>query len=188
LKRLLAIALSLVVSVLLFANAARAQWDGWGEDDPFIDPVLAAPRWDIHGGVAFLAGDSADDSTYIIGLNYQWPLGSYEGGSQSWMAITADVIPIETLTTGDEQLVSFLINYKRYAAVSGTRVYTMLGAGARWASGNIPELEIQEDFDFGWGVRVGLDFDQSMFVQGGFLGGPNPGDDGMWTVEIGVRF
>ncbi len=185
-KRFAIVSILLVVSVLAFPGTASAQWDDyWGDA---VNPAIEASRWDIHGGIAFLTGNTKDDTTYLVGFGYQSPLGDIQGEGNKWISITSDLIPINTLTTGDEQLVSTLLNYRSYGNLQGTRVYTQIGAGFRWASNEIPELDISDGFSFGWGIKAGADFDQTLFFQGGFQGGENPGDDGVWSIEIGTRF
>lgn len=176
--------LAILLMSFAFTGALYAQYEYYGPDYDIEDP-----RWNIHVGFGWLSGETEDDTTWIVGLDYETPIGNqYDDMISDYLTFGLDYIPISTLTTGDESIVPFLIGYRKYGIIPPMRVFFGIGVGARWASEDIPELEIDEGFDFAWSASIGFNFTPDFLGQIRFIGGNNPGDDGIFTVELGYRF
>jgi hypothetical protein len=177
-RQLRPVLLVLIAGTLLTAGAAQGQY-GYYTTGP------EERAWDIHAGIGWLTGETGDDTTWIAGLTYQWPIGD---PGRDYLTFGVDYYPVDTLTTGTESVVPMLLGYRRYGQMAAYRVYFGAGIGARWASEDIPELQIDEDFEFEWGLNAGINFTPDFFGQLRYLAGSNPGDDGIIALEIGYRF
>lgn len=169
-----------VLATFGLVGAAQAQYYGYDTD-------VSRPTWNIHAGIGFLSGETDDDTTWLVGIEHESPLGA-DGRTDSFLTLGVDYIPIDTLTTGTEQIVPVLVGYRRYGQLGGHRVFFGVAAGTRWASEDIPELEIEDGFEFEWGLNTGINFTEEFFGQLRYLAGSNPSDDGVFTVELGYRF
>lgn len=177
--RHLLIILTVTIAAALISSAASAQL--------YIDPWSKKSSLDVRVGVAFLSGDTEDDTTYIVGIQHQSKLGDPVTSDQ-FLTFGVDWIPISTLTEGTVDTIPALIGYKKYGVVWSTRAYTHIAAGVRWSSDEITELEIEDGFNFAWSIAIGIEPYTDLFGQLRFIGGENPGDDGVFTIEFGTRF
>lgn len=185
-KKALILTLFLAAAVLLMSSTAQSQDPAWG-DYNYTDSVFESPGLSLHGGGAFLTGNTRDSNTYIVGLDYQTVFDeSVEPAG--FLTFEADVMPVQTLTTGTEQVVPIMIGYRQYKPFAGTRLFFQVAGGTRYSTNSIPELKIKKNFDFGWAARVGAELTKSIYIQGGYLAGSHPNDDGAWTAELGIRF
>jgi hypothetical protein len=80
------------------------------------------------------------------------------------------------------------VGYRWYGLVTGYPIYFGVGVGARWTSDDILELNMNSGIDFEWGANAGINFTPSVFGQMRFLAGSDPGNDGLFTVELGYRW
>lgn len=171
---------TMILTLIACAGVAHAQYDYYelGPDQT---------RWNIHAGVGFLSGDTRDDVTWVVGLEYEIPVGDVTR-PDNYVTFGADYISIDTLTTGTESVIPILLGYRKYGQIGNSRAYFGVGIGTLWASDNIPELRIDDGFDFGWDVNAGFEFTNAVFLQARYIAGSHPTDDGVTTVEIGYRF
>ncbi|MBI2844382.1 MAG: hypothetical protein HYX78_13370 [Armatimonadetes bacterium] len=169
------------IAALLAVTAAQAQFD-------YYDVYDQPSRWNIHAGIGFLSGDIDEDTTWVVGVEHERPLGGEVDRTDSFLTLGVDWMPIDTNTTGTESVVPILIGYRRYTALGARRVYFGIAAGTRWASEDIPELDIKDGFEFEWGLNTGINFTPEFFGQLRYLAGSEPSDDGVFTIELGYRF
>lgn len=182
-KRLVYQAL-LAALLLIVGTAANAQYD-----EPTFD--VTQPRWNVHIGAAFPMGNAANTAEFIVGLGYETPVDE-EG---TWLGLSLDYIPVTTF--GDEffdddddtvSLVPLLLYVKGMGILNDYRVWGALGVGTSWASDDIPELRIDDGFNFAWTAQLGIDFTPQFFGQTRYIAGSTPGDDAFLTAELGWRF
>lgn len=187
-RTILLAALALIAGVLLLVCPVQAQHDYYGYDD--FDSSTRA-RWNVHAGYVWLNGETGDDNTWIIGFEYESPLGPYEGDygiPRNFITFGVDYYPVDTLADNTESVVPVLLGYRKYAVLSDYRIFFGIGIGTRWASDDIPELEIEDGFEFEWGINAGVNFSQDLFGMVRYLAGTNASEDGLFSLEVGYRF
>ncbi len=175
--------LALTAGLLIFTASAQAQYGYYG-----FDENVARPEWNIHAGIGFFNGEAKNDTTGIVGIEHESPLSNEYLGQNSFFTLGADWYPVDTNSGDSESVVPLLIGYRKYGIFGGTNLYFGAAVGARWASGDIPELRIKDGFQFEWDVNVGVDITDAWFAQFRFLGGAHPSDDGLITIELAYRF
>lgn len=181
---LILLTLSVTVSAQPSYSSYPTDWQGFPVEN------YDGPRWDLHGGAAFLSGNTRSTTTYTAGLTYQTPFGGYAPTPEnsSFLIFSADAMPITTLTNGNQQLITGLIGYRKYAAISDSLVSVSGGVGVRYATQPIPELNITENYEFAWGVKGTLDFAPGIFIELGYIAGQHPNQDGATLLNLGARF
>ncbi|MEN6521930.1 MAG: hypothetical protein ABFD46_12370 [Armatimonadota bacterium] len=173
-----------VLACLFIAGSAGAQYEYYGEDYDIYNP-----RWSVHAGFVWLSGDIEDDTSWLIGLDYESPVGAqYRDTVNDYFTVSFDYIPISTNTTGDESIIPLLIGFRKYGIIPPIKVYFGIGIGTRWASEDIPELQIDDGFDFAWSASIGFNFTPDFLGQARFIGGSEPDEDGVFSLELGYRF
>lgn len=147
----------------------------------------------VTGGLAWFSGDVEESTTWIVGLQYAFPTMT-PAGSRGNFVLSADYLQAETArpvvpgvtTTRNVTLVPVLLNYRWN--LGGTPWYIGAGAGIIWAEEEIVEMDLSSDLNFAWQLFAGYAFSRNWFVEGRWLAGNSPGDDGMLIAQLGYRF
>ena len=109
-------------------------------------------------------------------------------GQMAAFGLSADWTQIERSDGTNVQVVPLLFNYRQYAFISSYRVFANVGVGVLALSDSIAEMKLSSGVNFGWMGGLGFDVTNNLFVQARFIGGSDPGQDGMTFVQLGYRF
>lgn len=169
-------------AVLALAANVQAQYG------TYYDTGQTRRPFNIHAGAAFLTGKTNTSTTPIVGVEYEFPLLIDRQSNDEFFTLDTDYMAIDTLTNGTVSVVPLLAGYRAYGIIGSYRGYFEISAGIRWASNNIPELQINDGAQFGWGLTAGINLTRSFFVQSRYLAGSHPNNDGVITAELGYRF
>lgn len=159
------------------ASIVHAQYDEYNSEEMKLV--------NLHAGAAFLTGDTGNDTTYIVGLEIEGRLPDFPYTNISG---TLDYMPIDSLTNGTVNLAPMLVGIKTYVPYYSYQLFVGAAIGARWASENIPELDIDQGFSFAWSATAGINITPNFFGQFRFIAGTDPSTDGAFTAELGFRF
>jgi len=174
-----AIALIGVMALMSLASCA------WAQDDLDLERPFA-----LKVGAVFPQGDTVDDTEMMVGFEYD--TGTLYGPGT--FTLTADYIPmtsrVSVTETDTVTLIPVLVNYKWRPPREGipARWYLGLGAGAYYANRDIPEMDIDNRWSFAWQLFAGANLSPTAFVEGRYIAGSHPGDDGLFGIQAGVRF
>lgn len=153
-----------------------------------MSPTMLGDGYSITAGAAFSVSDNVNnDANIMIGIAW-YGLLSEGGRNTNEIGLSGDWIPITTNAGNDVQLVPVMFNYRSYGITGSARIFTNFGIGILAATDDIPEMLIDEGANFGWTGGFGVDFSNEVFGQFRFIGGSNPGDDGLLTFQLGYRF
>lgn len=171
--------LSTVVIIFALGSAVHAQ---------FPTPEDLGYEYSINAGVAFpINSDVNFDNTFIVGVSW-YGAADNDFGNNAALGLSGDWTIVERFDGENVNLIPMMINYRQYGVIGGYRVFVNLGIGVIVATDDIPEMEIDDGANFGWTGGLGLDINNQLFTQFRFIGGENPGEDGLATVELGYRF
>lgn len=123
-----------------------------------------------------------------IGVGWYGPMDENNFGSMAALGLTFDWIGIERADGDNVNLIPVLLNYKQSAILSSYRVFVNLGVGIRYASDYIPQMRIEDGASFCWTAGAGIDLTNRLYGNFRFIGGQNPGDDGVVALALGYRF
>jgi hypothetical protein len=135
-------------------------------------------------------GDADSDVTWIVGVGYQMPFSADIIGNNALLTLSADYYPVDVDDNGDDDTVSVipvLVGLRWYRPYAGFPMFFGLGVGARFATDDIDELDI-DTVNFAWNAELGMDISPTFFGRLRFIGGVNPGEDGIFSIELGYRF
>jgi hypothetical protein len=150
-------------------------------------PEQAGLNYSITAGVAFLTGtDVFNNTAPTIGVSWYGAV-SENLGDNSAIGLTGDWILVQR-QDNDVNLVPVFLNYRRYGAIGGWRVFVTFGLGILATTDSIPEMELGNGAAFGWTGGLGVDITNNLFFHGRFIAGQHPGNDGIATAELGYRF
>lgn len=82
----------------------------------------------------------------------------------------------------------FLRSDYRDTRLGRLRFYGGPGIGARYTDKVVPEMGIHDDWTFAWQAAVGVEWQRGWLLEGKYLAGDHPGDDGLGGVSVGYRF
>lgn len=170
--------LAMIMCAMVMVITAQAQYG--------YDNEVKMNEWDVHAGIAWFSGDTQNNTTWIAGVGYEFPMGNSMG--MNAITLSADYYPVETLADETVSVVPILVGYKWYSYVGDNEWYFGAGVGTRWVSEDIAELEMDKGMIFGWGLNVGVYIDPAFFGQIRYLAGSHPGDDALFTLELGYKF
>jgi len=154
----------------------------------FPTPEQGDLSYTFYAGAAFpLNGHTNTKSMADIGLSWYGPAGSVFGDMSS-LGLSVDWIPFERNDGTAVNIVPFLLNYKQYGVIGNYRVSVNLGVGFLATTDCIPEMQLSSGANFGWTGGLGFDISNTLTFLTRFIGGSNPGNDGMATVQLGYRF
>lgn len=174
---LLAIGLTLMLSRAGFAY------------DAMPTPEDMGLGYSITAGAAIAVKNGVRNSNSpTVGVAWYGPMNEANFGDMASLGLTGDWIGIKRADDQNVSLIPILLNYKQSAILSSYRVFVNLGVGIRFASDNLPEMRIEDGTSFCWTAGVGIDVTNRLFGNFRFIGGQNPGDDGLMGVELGYRF
>lgn len=181
--------LLVLTCALGLTGVARAQFDGH-YDDGYDYTDLPLMPWSIHAGVAWFTGNTENNTTWIAGVEYAWRSKTcyINAATNNEWTFGADYYPVQRLNQDTVSVVPVLLGYRWYGLVTGYPVYFGVGAGARWVSDDVPELNLNSGANFAWDAHAGIDFTPSVFGQLRFIAGSDPANDGLFSVELGVRW
>jgi hypothetical protein len=139
------------------------------------------------GVVSSVNGNINNGIRPTIGLNWY---GAAEGafGDMAAFGLSAEWIGLQRNDGKTVNLVPLLFNYKKSGMVGGYRVFVILGLGIQVASESIPEMRLGNGASFAWTGGMGVDITNSIYAQAKFIGGQNPGQDGLVSIDLGYRF
>jgi len=166
--------------VLLLARPAFAQ--------TVPTPEEMGLNYSINFGGAFLINSTSMHTTIpTVGFAY-FDLAGENFGPTAVFGLTADWSQIERNDGKSVQVVPLLFNYRQYGFISNYRVFVTLGLGLLATTDSVPEMQLNTGANFAWTAGLGFDISNNLNLQGRFIGGQNPGDDGMASVTLGYRF
>lgn len=142
----------------------------------------------LRVGPAIPTGGTEDDVEVIGGLELELEpgQGNVFGGAQT--SISLDWISISS-RSGSHSLVPILFNQKWWTrAGSRSALYWGVGAGFRFASDDIPEMDLDHEFNFAWQLLVGKPIGKNLRLDVRFIAGEDPGRDGLVVGQLGFRF
>ncbi|MCE5200419.1 MAG: hypothetical protein ABFD54_01125 [Armatimonadota bacterium] len=172
----LALVLGLVFAL---ASAAAAQ---------LIIPEQTGLEYSFFAGAAVSVNDTLNsESSPTVGISWYGP-NDTRLGTGSAIGLSADWIGIKRNDGVTVNLVPVFFNYKQYGIAMGYRLFTNFGVGILATDDNILEMKLDNGANFGWTGGFGIDITNELFGQFRFIGGKNPGDDGLATFQIGYRF
>lgn len=142
----------------------------------------------INGGAAIaLKSDLQRQASPMFGVSWFGPADS-TFNNQAAIGLSIDWTPIERFDGKNVSYVPILFNYREYGDIGGYRVSVTLGVGVLGLSDDIPVMQLQKGASFGWSGGVGIDISNTLNGLFRFIGGENPGDDGLVTLQLGYRF
>jgi len=161
---------------------------GWASAQ-YPTPEKLGSNYTLSLGAAFPVSENMPDkqASVAVGLSWYGP-ADWELGDNVVLGLSADWIPVERIDGKSVNIVPLLFNYKQYGIIGSWRVFVNLGLGVIGASDNIPVMKIDNGAQFGWTAGAGFDISNSLSGQARFIGGNNPGDDGLAIVTLGYRF
>ena len=141
------------------------------------------------GAAIPVSGSVNQEAEPLVGITWYDQAGEQLGGGNGAVGISGEWTQIRRkLDDKDVSLVPIMLNYRQYGSAGSWRLFTNLGVGIIAATDNIPEMRIDTGANFGWTGGFGIDLTNNLFFQFRFIGGSNPSDDGLWTVQGGYRF
>ncbi|MDO8682302.1 MAG: hypothetical protein Q7N50_02310 [Armatimonadota bacterium] len=173
----------LVAAVLIFVAAPISATNIYGE----YDQLDTRPHLNVRAGIFFTSGDLEDSNELYGGLEYEMPLNKLSNGTPGSLTLSADYTQISSVS-GDATLVPVLLNFKRRTVARDYPLYFALGAGVYWANDPIPEMQLDDGASFAWQLMAGVEFQSGFFIEGRYLAGENPSDDGLTALSIGLHF
>jgi hypothetical protein len=169
-----------VGAVLLSALPASAQVIPTPED--------MGLNYTFYAGASVLTNDKMNNTTSLmLGIAYYDSAGGMFG-QYTTFGLTADWTPIERNDGTSVQYVPVLFNYRQYGFISSYRVFVNLGVGVIGTTDSINDMKLSSGANFGWSAGLGFDMTNSLNFQARFIGGQNPGDDGLVSIQLGYRF
>lgn len=144
-------------------------------------------HYDVRAGVAFNSGDLPDSSQPFIGAEVEYPASKMITEATGYVNLTLDYMQVNSVA-GDVNLVPIIIGVKSRNVDERSTLYFSGGVGLSLASDDIPEMRLKDGTNFAWQLFVGAELKSGIFLEGRFLAGPHPGDDGMTLVALGYRF
>jgi|GEM_PF-970668 len=188
-KRWLLGALIAGLALMLFGNAALAQTGGTAPTENWFPiPEDQGLNYTITMGAAIAVSSNINNSTSAtVGVAW-YGAGSENLGTMSALGLSGDWIAFQRNDGKDVQIVPVMFNYRRYGLISNYRVFVNLGVGILAVTDSIPEMKLSNGASFGWTGGLGIDLTNRFYGQARFIGGENPGDDGMVAIEFGYRF
>lgn len=167
------------VLVATLGGAAHAQ---------FPTPEDLNYNYAINAGVLFPINNNVNmDNSFIVGVSW-YGAADNDFGNNAALGLSGDWTVIERNDGENVNLVPLMLNYRQYGIIGGYRVFVNLGIGVIAATDDIPEMKIDDGTNFGWTGGLGVDLNNQVFAQFRFIGGRDPGEDGLATVELGYRF
>jgi hypothetical protein len=174
---LLAIGLTLMLSMAGFAY------------DAMPTPEDMGLNYSMTAGAAIAVKSHVPNpDSPTVGIAWYGPMNEANFGDMACLGLTGDWIGVKRADGQNVNLIPILLNYKQYAILSSYRVFVNLGVGIQFASDDLPEMRIQSGTSFAWTAGVGIDLTNRLFGNFRFIGGQNPGDDGVGAIELGYRF
>lgn len=169
------------------AGAALASADMAGAQ--LLTPEEIGLNYAFVVGAAFSVNENLDNKGFVnLGVSWYGDT-SADLGDNSAIGISGDWILVQRELDGKEvNLVPVLLNYKQYAPIGAWRVFVNFGIGILAATDDIPEMLLDEGANFGWSGGLGVDLSNHLFGQVRYIGGNNPGEDGVVSVQVGYRF
>lgn len=151
-------------------------------------PEQTGLNYSFTAGVAFLIGENLVNTTSPhVGVSWFGPADP-DLGTNGAIGLTGDWILVTRNDDEQVSVVPVLLSYRQYGAIGGWRVFVNFGLGIIASTDAIPEMQLGSGAEFGWSGGLGVDITNNLFFQGRFIGGADPGDDGMAAVALGYRF
>ena len=178
--------LALTAGLLIMVVPAMAQYDTPGNFFPI--PEDYDLNYSLQVGNAFLVGNNVEnDSRIIVGVSWFGPTG-WRNCDMTALGISGDWIPVRRNDGTDVNLIPVMINYRKYGIMSPYRIFITLGAGILYTTDSITEMNLEKGSNFGWTGGIGIDLSNNLFGNFRFIGGKNPADDGIVSLQLGYRF
>ena len=154
----------------------------------FPTPETMDLSYTIYGGAAFpISGNTNTKDMLDLGISWYGPAGSIFGDMSS-LGLSVDWIPFERFDGESVNIVPFFVNYKQYGVIGNYRVSVNFGIGILATTSEIPEMRLNSGSNFGWNGGLGFDISNNVTFLARFIGGNNPSDDGICSVQLGYRF
>ncbi len=140
------------------------------------------------GGVALLVnGDMSNNASPTFGVGWYGALDE-SAGDMAALGLSADWIGLKRNDGKKVSLVPVFLNYKRSGILGQYRVFVNLGVGIQVASDDVPVMKLDDGISFAWTGGLGFDITNNVYMQAKFIGGNNPGQDGLVSLNLGYRF
>jgi len=141
--------------------------------------------YSIDAGALFPLGDGVDGRG-ILTASWYGPV-SEDVGRETAYGLSVEWTSVDRLGT-DVDIYPVFLNYRQHGMPAGPNSFVTLGLGVVNAIDEVPEMELDDGLNFAWTAGIGMDFGQKYQAQVRFIGGDDPGDDGMFAVQVGYRF
>ena len=175
---------TLLALVLLTTIPASAQYG--------TKSAKGGTGWILRAGVFFPQGDTINSSEFTAGLEYEFPTTKASEKMSTAFSLSADYTRIktrETVGTKDATLLPIFVNIKtKPGAVSSSGFDFGAGIGMYWAMDDIPDMRIDKGLQFAWQLIADYNFSKGYMVTARYLASKNPGDSGLFGLELGYRF
>lgn len=179
------VSLAISLAALLLALCAVAQ-----AASVYVDP--ARSNFYVKVGAAFLIGEVPNAIQPTGGIGYEWPISSASRCStgRTVLGFSLDYIPVKSEVPKDRTVntIPELFYVKRTALFGAYNTWGEIGVGARWSSRSLDDMHLHTDQNPAWMFGGGVDFTTNLFAEARFIAGWHPGDDGLFTTDIGYRF
>ena len=176
------LAILFTVALLVVAWPCAAQYDDNG------GPV----DWSIRAGAVFPRGNTVNTSELMLGIEVEDSDQSLSGNGS--LTLTVDYIPMGTHRASDPaatttvSLFPIMLNYKMRTQLRNQSVYLGAGIGFYYAQDPIPDMDLPDSRTFAWQAMAGVEFRKNLFVEGRYIAGKHPEDDGLLAAAIGYHF
>ncbi|MGI6296439.1 MAG: hypothetical protein ACOX3G_10145 [Armatimonadota bacterium] len=180
--RIAKITLGLIFGLALVIVSSGHAYDG------FPTPEDMGLGYTFTGGVALMVnGDMSNNASPTFGVAWYGPLDE-TAGDMAALGLSADWIGLKRNDGKKVSLVPVFLNYKRSGLIGQYRVFVNLGLGIQVASDDVPVMKLDDGISFAWTGGLGFDITNSVYMQAKFIGGNNPGQDGLVSLDLGYRF
>ncbi len=181
-RRTIYIGIALICGLVLLSN-------GYAGAQEIPTPEGMGLGYAIYAGAAFPVNSLVKTKSMVnVGVSWYGPISNNVGGQNSALGLSVDWIPFTRSDGTQISLLPIMINYKAYAPLGGYRIFANFGAGVIGATASAPELDLSSNANFGWTGGFGVDITNNLFIQYRFIGGSNPGVDGLNSAQLGYRF
>jgi len=151
-------------------------------------PEETGLNYSITVGAALMVSENLrNESSPMVGVSW-YDVAGANFGNNATFGISADWLQVERNDGTDVSIIPILFNYRQYGAISTYRVFVNFGVGILATTDGIPEMKLDDGSNFGWTGGLGVDVTNRFYFQSRFIGGKNPGDDGLVSVQLGYRF
>ena len=167
----------------------------WGIAQYSYPTVEEKPlTWNLNAGMFFPANQGDLTSTFNVGIEYEDRMSSVGDGLPGNLAVSVDYASFRTtFGTGSKSvaLIPILLNWKNHYPKSGSprsSWFWGLGIGTFWATDEIPDMGLNNGFQFAYDAALGYNFSPKWFLQSRYMGSTNGSGSGIFALDLGYSF